>query len=351
MPATLLVGGAPNLVSPYAPSALARSWTSNASSKGRRNCQEVRKRRGLVANRLVEVTTRTQQERFLLRPSPEVNRIILGVIARAQKRTGMKICGLAVLSNHYHMLVVPESTKQLSDFMEYVNGLIARKVGTLHGWSGKFWHRPYSHIIVSDEPEAQIGRLRYLFSQGVKEGLVRDSADWPGVQSVGALSRGYAEMGGGVWRNQTGEYNAGRGGKDLNPEDFLSEETVILSPVPCLVDWPHRRRIELMVDLLRDISAVARRRRDETGKPPLGRKKILRQDPHSRPETSSSSPAPAFHAVSREHHEKLRELYREFVNAYREAAELLKYGVLDAVFPPGCFPPGLPYVPEARAGP
>ena len=49
--------------------------------------------------------------------------------------------------------------------------------------------------------------------------------------------------------------------------------------------------------------------------------------------------------------EELREMYRDFVNAYREAAEKLKEGVLDAVFPPGCFPPGLPYVPEVRAGP
>lgn len=51
---------------------------------------------------------------------------------------GMTICGLAVLSNHYHMLVIPESTEHLSDFMEFVNGNIARKVGVLHGWSGKF---------------------------------------------------------------------------------------------------------------------------------------------------------------------------------------------------------------------
>ena len=79
------------------------------------------------------------------------------------------------------MLVVPESTKQLSEFMGFVNGNIARKVGLLHDWRGKLWDRRYQHIIVSDEPEAQIRRLKYLLSQGVKEGLVRNPEDWPGV--------------------------------------------------------------------------------------------------------------------------------------------------------------------------
>ncbi len=311
----------------------------------------MRKPRGLVANRLVEITCRTQQGRFLLCPSPEVNRIILGVIGRAQRRMGMTICGLAVLSNHYHMLVIPESTEHLSDFMEFVNGNIARKVGVLHGWSGKFWSKPYSHIIVSDEEEAQIGRLYYLLSHGAKEGLVRDPRDWPGVHCAGHLRRGYSEMLGGEWHDETQEYNARRRGKELNLGDFLYEESVVLTPLPCAKDWSFRKKIELVRGQLREISGVVRQRIEETGRPPLGVKKILRQDPHFRPEKLSKSPAPAFHAASREHYEKLREMYRDFVNAYREAAEKLKEGVLDAVFPPGCFPPGLPYVPEVRAGP
>jgi len=39
-----------------------------------------------------------------------------------------------------------------------------------------------------------------------------------------------------------------------------------------------------------------------------------------------------------------REAFTWFVVAYRKAADLLKEGHLDAPFPEGCFPPGLPYV-------
>ena len=116
----------------------------------------MRKLRGLVENRLAEITTRTFQGRYLLRPSDEVDCTILGVLGRAQRRTELDLCAFAFLSNQYHMLVVPESTKQLSEFMGFVNGNIARKVGPLHEWRGKLWDRRYQHILVSDEPAAQI---------------------------------------------------------------------------------------------------------------------------------------------------------------------------------------------------
>ena len=51
-------------------------------------------------NGLVEITTRTLQGRLLLRPSPELNDLILGVIGRAQDRYGMVIHAFVVTSNH-----------------------------------------------------------------------------------------------------------------------------------------------------------------------------------------------------------------------------------------------------------
>ncbi len=311
----------------------------------------MRKLRGLVANRLVEITTRTFQGRYLLRPSPEVNQTILGVLGRGQKRTGIGICGFSFLSNHYHMLVVPESTQQLSEFMGFVNGNIARKVGRLHGWRGRLWDRRYQHIIVSDEPEAQIGRLRYLLSQGVKEGLVRHPEDWPGVHCAAHLRAGIDEIAGGVWQDQTAVYNARRIGKALEPEDFLFNELVRLRPIPRLKGRSRLDQLELIKQLFKEIEQMARERRGKTGKAPLGKKRVLRQDPEFRPAKVERSPAPAFHAVSREHHQELREQYWGFFDAYRESAKELKRGMKLVVFPEGCFPPGLPYVPEARAGP
>ena len=50
---------------------------------------------------MVEVTCRTIHSRFLLRPSPELNDIVIGVLARAQRMHPIRLCAVAFASNHY----------------------------------------------------------------------------------------------------------------------------------------------------------------------------------------------------------------------------------------------------------
>ena len=66
---------------------------------------------------LVELTTRTVQGRFLLRPGPGLNRIVAGVLGRAQRLYQVEIVYLAVLSNHLHLLVCVDTARQMADFM------------------------------------------------------------------------------------------------------------------------------------------------------------------------------------------------------------------------------------------
>ena len=65
---------------------------------------------------------------------------------------GVRLCEMAFLSNHYHLILIVEDECILSRFMGYLNDLIARKVGSkLHGWREKFWGRRYRSIPVLDE--------------------------------------------------------------------------------------------------------------------------------------------------------------------------------------------------------
>lgn len=68
----------------------------------------------------------------------------------------------------------------------------------------------------------------------------------------------------------------------------------------------------------------------------------LPQDPRQRPAKLKKSPSPFVHAVSRAVRRELWEAYAWVVAAYRKAAERLRAGDRDAVFPLGCFPPALP---------
>jgi len=50
---------------------------------------------------LLEVTCRTVQSRLLLRPSANLNRIVLGILGRAQRLYGLRIHACVFMSNHY----------------------------------------------------------------------------------------------------------------------------------------------------------------------------------------------------------------------------------------------------------
>ena len=98
---------------------------------------------------LVEVTCRTIQGRFLLRPSRDLNEIVLGILGRAARRYQVKLCLFVYLSNHCHLLVRAANARQLARFMGFANGNLAKEAGRLHRWRERFWGRRYTAIVVS----------------------------------------------------------------------------------------------------------------------------------------------------------------------------------------------------------
>jgi REP element-mobilizing transposase RayT len=291
---------------------------------------------------VVEVTGRTVHGRLLLRPSQELRAITIGILARAKRKYGVRIHAFFFLSNHFHLLLSVRDAQQLASFMCYVNSNLAREAGRLYEWKEKFWGRRYQAIIVSNEEEAQIDRLAYIVSHGVKEGLVERPQDWPGAHSVNALLTG--EPLEGLWFNRTKEYAARRRGEDFDRLKYATVETLTLDPLPCwsgLSDDLYRERI---ASLLVRIEADARAEREKRGTEPLGRAAVLAQDPHSKPARSKKSPAPRFHAFRKSVRRELYEAYAMFVAAFRDASEKLRAGDLTAKFPSGSFPPALPFV-------
>ena len=55
----------------------------------------------------MEITCKTVQGRFLLRPGRELNELILGVIGRALTLYDVRLYLLVVASNHMHMILAP----------------------------------------------------------------------------------------------------------------------------------------------------------------------------------------------------------------------------------------------------
>lgn len=300
---------------------------------------------------LVEVTTRTFQSRYLLKPTPEVRELVLGVIGRAQRIYGMKICLLTFMSNHYHMLLVPRDPRHLARFMGFVNGQIANEINRLGHWGAKVWARRFDPIVVSDEPAAQRARFRYLLSHGVKEGLVERPRRWVGVHGVDAWLRDEPLVG--YWFDRTRETRAKRLGRRFERLAFATEETVHLSPLPCWVSEELdrdaiRREIEEMVE---EIIRLGRLDRVFEGRPEVRDVEALLSLPWDyRPRQTKRSPKPRFHFRSREAKKLLRSSLGAFLEAYRRASEALRAGRKGVPFPERCFPPAGPFVSEIHSG-
>ena len=304
-----------------------------------------RRLRFIPSGALVEVTCRTIQGRFLMRPTGELRDIIVGVLGRAQRLYHIQIQAFIFLSNHYHLLVTADSALQLAQFMCFVNSNIAREAGKLSRWREKFWSRRYEAIVVSGEESAQLNRLRYLLSNGCKEGLVESPRQWPGAQVVTALLDGVRRLEG-RWFDRTKEYESSRKGQ---PSSSSAPEFVTLSPLPC---WKNldpgeiRRRVKRLV---REIEIETASQHQREGTSPQGIDSVLGRDPHDRPDEFRRTPAPRFHAATRTARRQLQAAYAQFVELYREGVRRFEAGEYPVSFPEGSFPPRLPFASPSRA--
>jgi hypothetical protein len=221
--------------------------------------------------------------------------------------------------------------------MRFVMSNIARKASPLIDWKGRFWARRYSAEPVLDD-DALVGRMAYILAHGVKEGLVRKCAEWPGLSCLQQLLDGSPRSF--RWFNWTKRWSCRRPEGGPRAERFDSEwaeqEVLTVHPLPCWEHLPARSRRQRVIELTQIAEASAARERASV----LGVAAVIEQDPHSQPVTSARSPRPACHAADPELRHEFRKARRRFVAAFRSAVRRWSAGDLDAYFPPFSFRPG-----------
>ena len=273
------------------------------------------------------VTGRCIHSRFLLRPSPRVNALIIGVLAKAVERFDIRLFGMCFLSNHYHLLLSSKDASSLASFMQYVGSNIAREVGRQHRWREKFWSRRYTASIVLDEA-AQIDRLKYILSNSVKEGLVKHPRYWPGVHCYRHLAEGTAFHG--IWIDRTARHLFPR----LSERQVTTKLKLELDQLPCYQDMSTHDYRSIIRSLAKEATTEC-----ESDVRPMGQKRILDTDPHSKPKDCDKSPAPICHSGCPEKRNAFVAAFREFVSDYRLAYQTTVLRRLRTAFPTGGLPP------------
>lgn len=315
---------------------------------------------------IFEVTTRCIQGRFLLTPSDEANRRVLGVLGRAQELYGehVHLHMVAGTSNHLHMLISSRDSTWRARFKSHVKTNLSKELGDLYGWSEHLFGRRARDIPVLDEA-ALLDRVRYFLAHGVKEGLVARPEDWPGPAWVRALTSGERLLG--VWYRRTEYYHRLRTWtrrKLVNgvPRPALADhgeaKEVKLVPLPI---WAHLEAAErckrfqaLANDLVRGCPTSESRPTEHahagSESAPAGVAAILAQDPHHRPATVKRTTAPWIHATCALRRQEWMEAYRAFVEAWQAAMARVRRGETLGLLPPGgVIPPTMALATERSA--
>ena len=281
------------------------------------------------------LTSRTMQSRFLMVPSAKTNELIGGILARSVRQCGVELFAHVFTSNHFHAMVRAPSAVSMSQFMQRLQSNIAVKVGRLVDWRGRFFARRYSAEPIVDEG-AQVERLTYILSHGVKEGLVSQVKAWPGLSCARALLQGGASVSQ-RWRNWTHRWKLEVTEKvcvDRFSDACPSEtESLTLTPLPAWRDFCAEERSKLVAQLIAHIDATA------PNKKAASAKRIVAQDPHHRPLQTKHTPRPKAHASSKLLWIEAVRRYQAILGAFLEASRQWLAGHFEVDFPRHCFRP------------
>lgn len=226
----------------------------------------------------VHIISRVFQGRHLLRPCDDLNALIVGVVGRAQRHyVSVHLYAMAFLSNHVHFMV-QGPPGQVASFVGFIKREISRRWGRRAqvGWHGTMWHEYLAAALPT--PQSQVRCLKYILSQGVKEGLVTRPQDWPGVHCARSLATGLPLKG--TWLNATRYSRAldaqsrTRHPKIVNKSDYRVEYEVKFAAIP---PWQSLDESAQQVEVQRLIDeVVAEGHASRAGRRVLGPRRIRR---------------------------------------------------------------------------
>lgn len=264
----------------------------------------------------------------------------MGVIGRALfLNPHISLYGFVFLSNHFHLLFSSSTGDQISSFVGYLKGNIARKLSKIRQRPGRLWKGRSAAIPIADS-EALLARVKYLFSQGVKEGLVERPEHWPGASSLpwflGEELKGH-------WVDWRLQRTALRRGRQADPSEYTIEYPINVAPLPC---WSGSSRQAIASRTREILDKIADEAQLSRLYEVIGVESILQTDPLQGPaQRLKMRRPPICHASSQPIRAAFTASRREFVSGFRAASWAMKQGSgSSVVFPFGSFPPAGQFV-------
>ena len=285
------------------------------------------------------VTIRTENAKLFMVPGKKLNQIVGGVLAKYQQKYGITIYAYIFLSNHYHLLLKAPKAN-LWRFEQAINREIAKRVNRYLNREGHFWARRYDEQVVVEKTDV-LSALLYIVCNAVKHKLKDNPHKWPGISCIKQL---LTKKGKSYYFTDYTVYSRAKlKDKNAKLEDFKIKYSLKITPIPELAKLSFKNRIKfLRSEIAREISKYL-----EQIKTFLGKEKILKQNPFSRPRVVSKRKRPI--CYTKDFLAKLNfieEVYKPWNESYQIASLKFRKGELDTLFPEFSIKPPLLYLVE-----
>ena len=270
----------------------------------------------------------------------------MGVFGRAlELYSQVQLYALAVMSNHIHIML-QGPPHQVPAFVGFIKREISRRWGHRPdvGWHGAMWHEYHARGLPTAESQEHC--LKYILSQGVKEGLVKRPEEWPGVHCARPLATGATLKG--TWLNATAYSRAAdaesrkRRPESISKDGYATDYEVHFKSIPAWRDLDpeaQRHKVRRLVEEIIEEGAATR-----NGRPAIGPCRVRRTPLERR----TDIPKPPWLARRKrmicwaaEHAEETR----RFVDAYNDFQRSFRLSAIEdklrtPAFPRGSFAPG-----------
>jgi len=271
------------------------------------------------------VTRRCSERRFFLKPSRRTNEIFLYVLAVAARRHCVLVHAFCVLSNHCH-LIVTDLDGRLPAFMQYLDSLVARAVNASLGRFEGFWATDGSYSAVEPlDPADIVAKTAYVLANPVAAGLVRRSAEWPGLWTA-PEQIGVAKL------------TARRPKVFFDPKSYMPEARTLELTVPPGFASAEEFRT-LVSDALRGLEAQHQREAASEGRRFLGAARVLAQNAFARPPAGEPRFELKPRIAARDKWRRIEGLLRlkSFLREYRQSWIDRRSGRPNVQFPAGTY--------------
>lgn len=299
------------------------------------------------------VTRRCAQRQFLIRPSAEINEIMLFCMIYGAIKYEILIHAYFFASNHYH-IVLTDTKGWIPFFQAWMNRMIARGVNALYGRNENLW-RPgaYNAVMLQgwertegaplDAPIKQtcqpwpedkghedvVDKIVYTLVNPVAAGLVDRGFKWPGLWSPPALM-------------SSGHIEASKPRCFKRDGCLPSKVRIQLCPPPGFKDISPKAFSNMIAQRVQKSEDVIQIQRKTEGKGFLGATTVKIQSPLTIPPSTLSqernqSIVPRFAAKNKERRRNLLIQLKNFLATYRDALKRYCTGNRKVIFPAGTF--------------